>query len=107
MTCDESLSAVRLSGSARLYDAIYIADVLQLADVFERFRFVCQSNYEIDPAHCVSAPQLSWESMLKLTDREVDLVSDPEIFRMVDRGIRGGVAVITHRHARANNVMLG
>jgi len=82
-------------------------DVLQLAVVFERFRFVCQSNYELDPAHCVSAPQLSWESMLKPSDRELDLVSDPEIFRMVDRGIRGGVAVITHRHARANNVILG
>ena len=45
--------------------------------------------------------------MLKATSCELDLFSDPEIFRMVDRGIRGGIAVITHRRARANNPLLG
>ena len=44
-------------------------DVLQLADVFEQFRTVCRDKYLIDPGHCVSAPQLSWEAMLKHTGR--------------------------------------
>ena len=90
--------------SMREYNELYMkSDVLLLADIFEEFREVCVRNYGLDPAHYVSAPQLSWDSMLKLTSCSLDLISDPEMFRFIDRGIRGGVSNIVCRFARANN----
>jgi len=43
------------------YHNLYLkCDVLQLADVFEGFRDMCLREYQLDPAHYVSAPHLSW-----------------------------------------------
>ena len=44
--------------------------------------------------------------MLKLTQCSLELISDPEMFRFIDPGIRGGVSNITTRFARANNPYL-
>ena len=41
--------------------------------------------------------------MLRHTNCTLDLISDPEMFSMVDVGIRGGVSMISTRHAQANN----
>ena len=90
------------------YHDLYLkTDVLLLADIFESFRSVCLSNYGLDPAHYVSAPQLSWDGMLKHTACELQLISDPEMFRMIDPNIRGGITMICKRYARANNKYLG
>ena len=39
-----------------------------LADVFENFRNICMENYKLDPAHYYTAPGLSWDACLKMTD---------------------------------------
>ena len=86
-----------------------VADVMILADVFETFRDTSLSKdvYELDPAHYVSAPQLSWDAMLKCTGIELELVSDPAMFQMIDKGIRGGLCMIVKRRACANNKYMG
>ena len=81
--------------------------MLLLADIFEEFRKVSQTNYGLDAAHYLSSPHLSWDAMLKMTGRELELISDPELFKTIDAGIRGGVAMISKRYARANNPLLG
>ena len=92
------------------YLELYLkADVLQLADVFENFRVQCLEprNYQLDPAHYVSLPQFSWSAMLKHTAVELELITDPAMFDMIDGGMRGGISVITQRFARANNPYMG
>lgn len=90
------------------YHNLYLkCDVLLLADVFESFRATAMQNYGLDPAHYVSAPQLSWDAMLKMTECELELLSDPAMFRMVQENLRGGVAMISKRHAKANNKYMG
>ena len=42
-------------------------DVLQLADVLEKFIGTCLKYYGLDPCHCFSSPGLSWYAMLKMT----------------------------------------
>ena len=36
-------------------------DVLQLADVFEKFISTCLTYYGLDPCHYFSSPGLSWD----------------------------------------------
>ncbi len=92
----------------RDYHELYLkADVMQLTDVFENFRNLCMKDYFLDPAHYISSPQLSWDAMLRQSGVELELICDPEMFKMVDGGIRGGVVMISKRFARANNKYLG
>ena len=84
-----------------------IADVLLLADVFEAFRNVSLTNYDIDPAHYVSSPQLSWDAMLHVTDCALTLINDKAMFQMLDTGLRGGVSMISRRYSKANNKYMG
>ena len=77
--------------------------MLLLTDVFEDFRRVCLENYKLDPAHYISAPGLSWDAMLKRTGVKLDLLSDVDMYQFIEKGMRGGVSYIAHRHAKANN----
>ena len=86
------------------YHDLYLKkDVLLLADVFENFRNVCLTTYELDPTHYYTAPGLSWDAMLKHTQVQLELIDDIDMYQMVEKGIRGGISVITHKYAKANN----
>ena len=86
------------------YHNLYVeTDMLQLADVFENFRKVCQDKYGLDPAHYYSAPGLSWDALLKKTGVELELLTDMDMHLMIERGMRGGISMASKRHAKANN----
>ena len=90
------------------YLKLYLAsDVCQLADVVQNFRSICHQNYQLDPAYFVSAPQLAWNSMFKMQDLKLELISDPEMYRMIQPNIRGGICHASGRYARANNIYMG
>ena len=89
------------------YHDLYVkSDVLQLADVFQNFRSLCQSYYDIDCAHLMTAPGLAWQACLKMTQQPLELLTDIDMHLFIERGIRGGVSVITKRWAAANNKYL-
>ena len=52
------------------------SDTLLLADIFENFRQSCLESYELDPAHFVSLPGLAWQACLKMTNVELELLTD-------------------------------
>ena len=86
------------------YHDLYLkSDVLLLADIFENFREICLDIYGLDPAHYVSSPGLSWDAMQKMTGVSLDLISDVDMQNLIEKGMRGGISTITHRHAVANN----
>ena len=87
----------------RDYHDLYLrTDVLLLADVFEKFRSVCQQSYGLDPVHYYSLPGLSWDAALKYSDVKLDLIVDIDMYQMVERGLRGGVSMISHRYAESS-----
>ena len=83
------------------YHDLYVqSDTILLSDVFEN---MCIKVYELDPAHFLSAPGLAWQGCLKKTEVELELIADPDMLLMVEKGIRGGICLAILRYAKANN----
>ena len=82
-------------------------DVLLLADVFESFRNICIKNNKLDPAHYYTVPGLAWDACLKMTGVKLELLSDIDMLLIVEKGIRGGVSMISNRYGKANNKYMG
>ena len=94
--------------SMKDYQNLYnLSDVLLLADVFENFRNIWTNQYELDPAWYYSAPGLAWDAAIKIIKVQLELLSDPDMLLMIESGIRGGIAIISNRHAKANNEYMG
>ena len=72
-------------------------DVLLLADVFEKFISTCSKCYNWDPCYYFSAPGLSWDAMLKMTEVELEKTSDSDKYMFFEQGIRGGISQINRR----------
>ena len=90
------------------YHKLYkMSDVLLLADVFENFRNICMTHYGWGPAWYFIAPGLAWDAALKITKIQLELLNDSDMLLMIESGIRGGIATISHRHAKANNEYMG
>jgi len=98
--------------------------VVLLADIFENFRNICLSTYNLDPAFYYTVPGLSFDAMLKLTSKKLQLLSDYDMILMIEKGIiyyylliifyclikyiiiegiRGGLTQASMRYAKANN----
>ena len=80
------------------YHDLYLkTDVILLADVFESFRAMSLDFYKLDPLHYYSSPGLSFDACLRMTNVNLDLITDPDIYLFVERGMRGGVSMISNR----------
>ena len=86
------------------YHDLYLkSDVLLLADVFENFRKTCLEYYRLDPCHYFTSLGLSWDAMLKMTEVNLELITDIDMYQFVEEGLRGGISYIANRYGKANN----
>ena len=71
------------------YHGLYLRTyMLLLADIFENFRKTCLQHYGLDPAHYHASPSLSWDTLLKYTGIELELLKDYNIHLFGEKGIR-------------------
>ena len=86
------------------YHDLYLkTDVLLLCEVFEKFVSICLDYYGLGPYHYFSAPGLSWDAMLKMTDIVLYHISDIDMHLFIEKGMVGGISYIANRYAKANN----
>jgi len=79
-------------------------DVAPLADVFENFQNLCLEQYGLDLANYFMSPGLSWDALLKKTGVELELFTDYEMHLFVERGMQGGISMVSNRYAKGNNL---
>ena len=92
-----------LKNMGEYHDLYLKTDILLLTDVFENFRKTCLTYYKLDPLHYITSPGLAWDAILKMTGINLELITDIDMQLFIERGLRGGISCITHRHAEANN----
>ena len=85
------------------HDLYLKSDVLLLADVFESFRKTCLQYYKLDPCHYFTSLGLSWDTMLKMTNIKLELMTNVDMFQFIEKGMRGGVSYIANQYGKANN----
>ena len=74
-----------------------------LTDVFQKFISTCLKYYELDPCHYFSAPELSWDAILKMIGVKLGKISEIDKYLFIEKGTRGGISYIAKRYAKANN----
>ena len=85
------------------YHDLYVqSDTIMLTDIFENFRNNCMKIYELDPAHFLSAPGLTWEACLKQTKIKLELSTDKNMLLMFEEGTRGEMCQAIYHYATAN-----
>ncbi len=86
------------------YHDLYLkTDVLLLTDVFENFREMCLNYYGLDPAYYLTLPNYAWDVMLYTTNVELEQIHDLDMYEMFEKGLRGGMCQVSHKHIKANN----
>ena len=78
-------------------------DVLLLVDTFENFISTNLKYYNLDPCHYFSDPGLSWDAVLKMTEIELEKISNPDIHLLIQKEMRGGISYVLKRYSRVNN----
>ena len=78
-----------------------------LANVYEAFRDTCLRHYKLDPAHFYTSPGLAWHACLKRTGIKLELLTDPDMLQMFERGIRGGITQAVRKYELAKNKYMG
>ena len=91
----------------RDYHDLYLKiDVYGLVDVFEYHRKLSQKMYGLDPAHYLGLPALTWAAGLRFTAVKLENIVDQDMYLMWEKMKRGGISVISHKYAKANNQCL-
>ena len=102
ISSDEYQHAQRVGKEFRIhnlgeYHDLYLrTDVILLANVFEAFRDTCLEHYSLNPTHCYTSPGLAWKACLKKAGIRLELLTDPDMLLMFERGIRGGITQVVH-----------
>ena len=89
-----------------LHDLYVEGDTLLLGDIIQKYRKLVLKEYKLDPLHFYTLPGLAFQACLRYTRVELELIKDMEMFLMIEKSIRGGISVISKRHAVANNPQL-
>ena len=76
-------------------------EVLLLTDVSEELIGVCLEYYGLDPCHYFISPGLSSDTIFKMIEIELELISVIHMYFFVEKGMEGGISHITKGYSKA------
>ncbi|XP_069957694.1 uncharacterized protein [Cherax quadricarinatus] len=86
------------------YLLVYLScDVGLLADIFTLHRRLLYNIYNLDVVHYVSLPGFAYDAFLKTSGVELELITDQELYNIIQSNIRGGFTTAVRTFAQANN----
>ena len=71
--------------------------------ITEKFINGCLEYYGLVPCHYFSSPRLSSNAMRKMTEIELELISDIDMYLFIEKGMKRGIAYIAKRFSKTNN----
>ena len=99
VTCKKTWNKFQMKNMGDYHDHYFKKDVLLLTNVFEKFIDTCLKYYGLDSCHYFSSPGLSWDAMLKMTNIELEKISNIGKYLFIEKGLRGGISYIAKRYA--------
>ena len=84
-------------------DLYLLVDVLVLTDVFEHFRKRTRQTHKLDPLWYVTAPALSWDAALRQSEVKLDLITNYNMYLMIEKGIRGSITQVIKHFAEVDD----
>jgi len=81
-TAQEMWDTHKCEQYGRLSQCLHQAQCRLLADCMDNFPRVGIQEYGIDPAHCWTLAGYTWQCCLKMTNLELQLITDPNIYLM-------------------------
>ena len=79
-------------------------DICHLSNVFQKFSNFAHETYNLDLRHSYTLPGFSWQSMLKMTKIELELISDSNTYLFLMDTIRGGICQVNKKYVKADNI---
>ena len=76
-------------------------------DIFQSFRENALDKYGLDPLWYYSTPGLAWDVLFLTTGQNIELITDQDMYMMIEQGLRGGISMVSRRYAKANNPGIG
>ena len=68
-----------------------LADFNRFSNKETRSCYSCLVLQLHGPSHYLSATGFSWDAILKMTNIELELIPDPDMYIFFEKGIRGGI----------------
>ena len=82
------------------HDLYLKTDVLLLT---ETFFDMCLEYYVLDPCYYFSSPRLSLGAMLKMTEKDLEVISDIDRYLFIEKEMSECISYIAKTHSEANN----
>ena len=79
------------------YEHYCLIDGILLAEVMNHFRNSCQKSFKLSPDHYWTLPSFSLAACLKMTNVEIELISDKDMYEFVEKAKRGGLSQVSKR----------
>ena len=99
----EHVINVELKTMRDSHDFYFKHDLLLLVVVYEKLGNNSLQNYGLCPSHYLNAPRWTWDTMLKITKNQLELIPDPDMYTFFEKGTIGGISYIRNRCSKTNN----
>ena len=74
--------------------------------MFEKFTNSSLKRYGLCSIHYLCAPSVSWDAILNITNVELELISNADMYLFFKKGMEGGVSGVSKIYIKANNKYL-